>query len=55
MKDESAPEGKVLNNAKQSRTDVGDTYKPDSEAHMAKVIKGGLKQGNQATYKKGAR
>jgi hypothetical protein len=46
---------KVLNNAKQSPSDVGDVYKPDSEKHMAKNLSGSLSQPNQATYTKGGK
>ena len=57
-KDDYTPKtgpSKVLNNAPQSPSDIGDVYKPDSEKHIAKTLKGALSQGNQATYKKGSR
>jgi hypothetical protein len=46
---------KVLNNAPQSPKDVGNTYKPDSEKHIAKTLTESLKQGNQATYSRKGR
>ena len=41
---------KVLNNAKQSPSDIVDTYKPDSEKHIANVLKKAVRAPNLDTY-----
>jgi hypothetical protein len=46
---------KVLNNAKQSPSDIVDTYKPDSEKHIANVLRKSLRDGNEATYSRGGK
>jgi hypothetical protein len=58
MSDDYKPQtgpGKILNDSPQSPKDVGDTYRPDSEKHIAKTLKGALSQGNQATYSRAKR
>ena len=55
MKDESTPQGKVLNTAKQIRTDVEVTGQPADEKRLAKVLSNSLKVIGQSTYTKGKR
>jgi hypothetical protein len=53
--DDATGPSKVLNNAKQSRTDLEVTGLPNDEANLRKTLKASLSQGNQATYSKGKR